>query len=216
MKLTIEQKKELNDIFKKIARENDSEARKELFFGKKNIAAIRLWFENFPLVDLSKDEVDEIIKRYNDWFVFKVLINTGKNISTEQAKKMVKKLKNMASHLYIPIINSLTLNNDFRMEIFKRFLKETKNPNLIPNLLQVVNMGNSNAIDDFWKDATRELIDFINANQIGQLYADIWAGEDLHALRFRMSELRLYSAKIYEATEDQRYLPPEVKDIFIF
>jgi len=216
MKLTNEQKKELNDIFKRIAKENDREARKELFFGKKNIAAIRLWFENFPLVDLSEDEVDEVIKRYNDWFVFKVLINTRKNVSTDQVKKMVKKLKNMASHLYISIINSMNLNNDFRMEIFKRFLKETKNPNLIPNLLQVVNIGNSTAIDDFWKNATKELIDFIDNNKLGQLYADIWAGEDLHALRYRMSELGLYSLKIYEATEDQRYLPPEIKDIFIF
>ncbi len=191
--------------------------RREIFFGPRNIEKVRLWFNHMPGYQLPKDEREQVRKHYKTFEVFSTMIRQQKEIDSTEIMELYNALrKNEQSSLWFTVLQSDKAYDEDRMEILNAIL-EYNNPNYHRTLIQVIERESTLETTGFWLEALERLVEYINTdNKNSQLFAEQWGGEDTDNLDWIMQDLEISSMLLYQETGNDKFLPADAKEMFLF
>lgn len=195
--------------------------RKEFFNPKQKLSIIRWWFDKFPTIQLTKNELDVIKKiivkpKSTEWTIVKDIINFQGNLSGDEIDEWFKTIRpnDIRAVSLTYITNTKTTNIDYKMELFENLLNHI---NYIGSAIFLLNQKLTNShSDDLYKALFYKTVDYINNNNVNSaLVAEHWS-RDGKFLNLYAMHRDIVSKLLYEKTGLNQYLSKAAKDIFLF
>ena len=194
--------------------------RKEFFNPKQKLSFIRWWFDKFPTIQLTKNELDVIKKiivkpRSTEWTIVKDIINFQENLSSDEIDEWFKTIKpnDIRSVSLTYITNTKTTNIDYKMELFENLLNHI---NYTGSVIFLLNRKITSNNADIYDKLFYKTVDYINNNNVNSaLVAEHWS-RDGKFLNLYAMHRDIVSKLLYEKTGLNQYLSTAAKDTFLF
>ena len=194
--------------------------RKEFFNPKQKLSFIRWWFDKFPTIQLTKNELDVIKKiivkpKSTEWTIVKDIINFQENLSGDEIDEWFKTIRpndiRVVSLAYIS--NTKSTNIDYKIELFENLLNHI---NYIGSAIFLLNRKITSNNADIYNKLFYKTVDYINNNNVNSvLVAEHWS-RDGKFLNLYAMHRDIVSKLLYEKTGLNQYLSTAAKDTFLF
>lgn len=194
--------------------------RKEFFNPKQKLSFIRWWFDKFPTIQLTKNELDVIKKiivkpKSTEWTIVKDIINFQENLSGDEIDEWFKTIRpnDIRAVSLTYITNTKTTNIDYKMELFENLLNHI---NYTGSVIFLLNRKITSNNADIYDKLFYKTVDYINNNNVNSaLVAEHWS-RDGKFLNLYAMHRDIVSKLLYEKTGLNQYLSKAAKDIFLF
>lgn len=194
--------------------------RKKFFNPKQKLSFIRWWFDKFPTIQLTKNELDVIKKiivkpKSTEWTIVKDIINFQENLSGDEIDEWFKTIRpnDIRAVSFTYITNTKTTNIDYKMELFENLLNHI---NYIGSAIFLLNRKITSNNADIYDKLFYKTVDYINNNNVNSaLVAEHWS-RDGKFLNLYAMHRDIVSKLLYEKTGLNQYLSTAAKDIFLF
>ena len=194
--------------------------RKEFFNPRQKLSIIRWWFDKFPAIQLTKNELDVIKKiivkpKSTEWTIVKDIINFQENLSGDEIDEWFKTIRpnDIRAVSLTYITNTKTTNIDYKMELFENLLNHI---NYTGSVIFLLNRKITSNNADIYDKLFYKTVDYINNNNVNSaLVAEHWS-RDGKFLNLYAMHRDIVSKLLYEKTGLNQYLSTAAKDIFLF
>lgn len=194
--------------------------RKEFFNPRQKLSIIRWWFDKFPAIQLTKNELDVIKKiivkpKSTEWTIVKDIINFQENLSGDEIDEWFKTIRpnDIRAVSLTYITNTKTTNIDYKMELFENLLNHI---NYTGSVIFLLNRKITSNNADIYDKLFYKTVDYINNNNVNSaLVAEHWS-RDGKFLNLYAMHRDIVSKLLYEKTGLNQYLSTTAKDIFLF
>lgn len=194
--------------------------RKEFFNPRQKLSIIRWWFDKFPTIQLTKNELDVIKKiivkpKSTECTIVKDIINFQENLSSDEIDEWFKTIKpnDIRSVSLTYITKTKSTNIDYKVELFENLLNHI---NYIGSAIFLLNRKITSNNADIYDKLFYKTVDYINNNNVNSaLVAEHWS-KDGKFLNLYAMHRDIVSKLLYEKTGLNQYLSKAAKDIFLF